>query len=129
MSTTTKITYKNKERGDEEFYMFTIPGMVKEWRKDHTIPLTSVVETFDVFQSETGGNTGRATRPSKGVLRNFFETTNEDSICRFIIEHGEVKGEVQGMKEDVEFKNSVSMGQYGSSFPNFASYGDGGRRG
>ncbi|KAJ1658278.1 hypothetical protein IWQ61_002447 [Dispira simplex] len=128
MSTITKVTYKNKERGEEEFYMFTIPGMVKKWRKDRSIPLTSVVETFDVYQSESGGNTGRATRPSQGVLRNFFGTTDEDNICRFILENGEVKGEVREIKDNIESKDTVSMGQYGSSFPNFSSFSDGQRR-
>ncbi|RKP39732.1 ribosome maturation protein, partial [Dimargaris cristalligena] len=88
----TKIVYKDTHKGSEEFFVFAEPDMIKKWRKDKSIPLAQVLETFNVYTVDTGGNTGLASTPSKGTLESTFQTSNVDDICRFILERGEIKG-------------------------------------
>lgn len=60
-----KIVYKSP---DQEFFIVANPGAAEKWRKDKTIPLIEVVQSFDVLTTVNKGNTGEAIRPSKGVL-------------------------------------------------------------
>ncbi len=84
-----KVVY----RGDEhnEFFVIANAGMVSKYKSDKTIPLIDVVQSFDILTTTTGGNTGEAIRPAKGLLESCFNTTNEDEIVKTIIEKGEEK--------------------------------------
>ncbi|KAJ1980629.1 hypothetical protein H4R34_002379 [Dimargaris verticillata] len=88
-----KVTFKEPEKNSPEFYIFADSNMIKKWRHDKSVPLTQVVENFDIYQSDSGGNTGLASRPTQSVLKDTFNTSNEDEICRFILEKGAIKGE------------------------------------
>lgn len=63
---TCKLNYK--AQNGEEYYVIAIPDMVEKWKKDKSIPIVDVVQSFDVFTSPAGGNVFPADRPSKGQL-------------------------------------------------------------
>ncbi|KAL1930322.1 hypothetical protein VTP01DRAFT_10484 [Rhizomucor pusillus] len=85
----TKIVYRGAN--DQEFFVIANPGMASKWRKDKTIPLIDVVQSFDVFTSNTGKETGEAVRPSRGTLESAFHTHKEEDAVRQIVENGEEK--------------------------------------
>ncbi|CAG8624384.1 6853_t:CDS:2 [Ambispora leptoticha] len=63
---------------------------VMKWRKDKTIPLADVIQTFDVYEITNGGNEGIAGRPSKQRLENTFGTSNLDEVIEQILEQGTI---------------------------------------
>ncbi|KAI9497447.1 ribosome maturation protein [Zychaea mexicana] len=85
-----KIVYKG-ENG-QEFFIVANPGMAQKWRKDKTIPLIDVVQSFDVLTTTNQSSTGEAIRVANGVLESEFGTSNTDDIVRKIVESGEEKG-------------------------------------
>jgi ribosome maturation protein Sdo1 len=80
-----------KADNGEEFFVFANPFMVEKWRKDRTVPLTDVVQTFDVFTVDSGGNQGIATRPSAQRIANAMNVETVDDAVRFIVENGTVR--------------------------------------
>lgn len=86
----TKVVYKGAD--NMEFFVIANAGMVAKWKSDKTIPLIDVVQSFDIHTTTTGGNTGEAIHPSKGVLESTFQTSNKDDIVKKIISDGEEKG-------------------------------------
>ncbi|KAI9471906.1 MAG: ribosome maturation protein [Benjaminiella poitrasii] len=86
----TKVVFKGTD--NNEFFVIANPGMISKWKSDKSTPLIDVVQNFEVHTTTTGGNTGEAVSPSKGLLMNTFNTTNEDEIVRRIISEGEEKG-------------------------------------
>ncbi|KAI9361445.1 ribosome maturation protein [Pilaira anomala] len=87
---TSKVVYKGADH--TEFFVIANAGMVAKYRSDKTIPLIDVVQSFDIFTTTTGGNTGEAVHPAKGLLESTFNTSNKDEIVKTIIEKGEEKG-------------------------------------
>ncbi|KAI9499302.1 ribosome maturation protein [Zychaea mexicana] len=85
----TKITYRGEN--DQEFFVIANKGMASKWRKDKTIPLVDVVQSFDVMTTSTGSETGEFVRPSKGTLESSFQTKNVDKVVEQIVEHGDEK--------------------------------------
>ncbi|KAJ1919398.1 hypothetical protein H4219_001990 [Mycoemilia scoparia] len=79
---------------NNEFIIYAIPGQTQKWKKDSTIPLVEVVESFDIFDSSSGGNSGIKSRPSKGVLMSAFNTDKDVDIVTQILKNGQVKGAV-----------------------------------
>ncbi|KAI8073869.1 hypothetical protein BC940DRAFT_76197 [Gongronella butleri] len=75
----SRMVYKD-DSGDE-FFVIVNEDMVPKWKKDRTIPLVEVVQSFDVF-------TGHGDRPSKGQLESTFNTSKNDDIVPMIIERG-----------------------------------------
>ncbi|KAI9023724.1 ribosome maturation protein [Phycomyces nitens] len=73
---------------DQEFFVISSPGMAAKWRKDQSIPLIDVVQTFDVFTTSSGSITGEYIRPSKGTLESAFGTDNVDTIIKKIVAEG-----------------------------------------
>ncbi|KAI8054862.1 ribosome maturation protein [Thamnidium elegans] len=86
----TKVVYRGTD--NTEFFVIANAGMVNKYRSDKSTPLIDVVQSFDIFTTNTGGNTGEAMSPSKGLLESSFNTSNEDEIVKTIIEKGEEKG-------------------------------------
>ncbi|CAG8565675.1 3626_t:CDS:2 [Ambispora gerdemannii] len=78
----TRIVFKAQGHREEYFVM--------KWRKDKTIPLADVIQTFDVYEITNGGNEGIAGRPSKQRLENAFGTSNLDEVIEQILEHGTI---------------------------------------
>lgn len=67
--------------------------MVEKYRKDKSIALVEVVQSFDVMVSATGGTHGILTRPSHQQLEQYFSTHNEQDVVQYIINNGTVMGE------------------------------------
>uniref|UniRef100_A0A1D1ZBD3 SDO1-like protein C21C3.19 n=1 Tax=Anthurium amnicola TaxID=1678845 RepID=A0A1D1ZBD3_9ARAE len=93
----TRVIYKPKN-SREEFFVFVYPEEVMKWRKDKSIPLTEVVQTFDVFENARGSE-GKSGRPSKQTLENTFNTSNDTEIINHILEHGVIHNTRKGTKE------------------------------
>ncbi|CAJ0642133.1 15879_t:CDS:2 [Entrophospora sp. SA101] len=85
----TKIIFKSND-SHEEFFVFGNPDLVLKWRKDQTIPLVDVVQSFDVYETVNGGNQGIAGRPSKQRLENTFGTSDTTQVITHILQHGNV---------------------------------------
>ncbi|KAG2226594.1 hypothetical protein INT45_005080, partial [Circinella minor] len=93
----SKITYRGDD--NQEYFVIANKGMSSRWRKDKTIPLVDVVQSFDVMTTSTGSETGEYIRPSKGALQyvfffNFlsaFHTNDVDKVVEQIVENGEEK--------------------------------------
>ncbi|KAJ1910141.1 hypothetical protein IWQ60_010812 [Tieghemiomyces parasiticus] len=100
-------------KGTEAFYIFADPEMASKWRKDSTIPLAQVVSSFNVYTTDNGGITGLASAPSKGVLEDTFGTSNDDEVCRIILEKGEINGQLTGVPSRDETKDPYTMGNRG----------------
>jgi ribosome maturation protein Sdo1 len=88
----TRITYKDAEKSPAEVYIYADAGQTTKWRKDKSIPLVDVVQSFNIYESEVGGNTGIAMTPSKQTLETIFGTSNEDAIIEKILDTGDRKG-------------------------------------
>ncbi|CAG8490729.1 6208_t:CDS:2 [Paraglomus brasilianum] len=83
----TRIIYKPQGSRDE-YFVYAYPEEVKKWRKDKSIPLTDVVQSFDIFEIFGGGNDGIAGRPSKQRLENTFGTSKNMDVLEIILEDG-----------------------------------------
>ncbi|ORE08525.1 DUF1960-domain-containing protein [Rhizopus microsporus var. microsporus] len=86
----TKVVYKSPD--DVEYFVIANTDMIDKYRKDKSIPLIDVVQTFDIHTTVAGGNTGEYIRPSKGALESAFGTHKPEEIAKYIVEHGEEKG-------------------------------------
>ncbi|KAI7854691.1 ribosome maturation protein [Circinella umbellata] len=85
----SKITYRGDD--NQEYFVIANKGMSSRWRKDKTIPLVDVVQSFDVMTTSTGSETGEYIRPSKGALQSAFHTNDVDKVVEQIVENGEEK--------------------------------------
>jgi len=99
-----RVIYKPKN-SREEFFVFVYPDEVLKWRKDKSIPLTDVVQVFDVFETVNRGNEGLAGRPSKQTLENAFETSNDTDIINHILEHGNIHNTRKGHYKEYNSTN------------------------
>ena len=64
---------------------------LNEDSSDAASALMGVVQSFDVFVSDTRGTTGNMMRPSKGDLENVFGTHDLNVIVKLIVENGVVR--------------------------------------
>ncbi|KAI8384555.1 ribosome maturation protein [Radiomyces spectabilis] len=85
-----KLVYKSED--GSEYFVIANAGMAAQWKKDKTIPLIDVVQSFDVLTVTNGGNSGEASRPPSGILSSVFGTDNVDEVVKKIVEQGEEKG-------------------------------------
>ncbi|GAA5866210.1 hypothetical protein JCM3774_004118 [Rhodotorula dairenensis] len=92
MRTFSQCVYKPDSTSTDEFIV--IIGDVaaaEKWRGgDRSIPLVTVVDSFDVFHTGQGSQ-GVLGRPSKQDLENVFGTTNEDDIIQQVLTKGTIK--------------------------------------
>jgi len=65
--------------------------MLKKYKKDKSIPLAEVVDSFDVLKYEMGSS-GQLNRPSKAEIKEAFGTTNEDEIVQIMLNKGSLHG-------------------------------------
>jgi ribosome maturation protein Sdo1 len=85
-----RVVYSSKHGNEdsEEFFMYAEPGMVEKWKKDSTIPLVDVLQSFQVFSSNTKSPQGIAQRPSKAHLEDAFGTVDQTEIATKILMNG-----------------------------------------
>lgn len=55
------------------------------------IPLTRVVDSWEVYTAQTRAHTGVLDRPSHHLLQTIFGTTKFEDIFEFMANHGHVK--------------------------------------
>jgi len=81
--------------GDEHPHTFVLmvdSEMLEKQKKDPSIPIAEVVDSFDILKYEIPGKSGRLVRPSKRELEDVFKTKNEDDIVAFMLSNGELHG-------------------------------------
>ena len=83
------------------------PDMLQKYRAgDKSIPLASIVDSFEVFKYETPGKEGRLAHPSKTELMSAFDTNNETKIVEFMLAHGQLPGKYSNKKNAGEARTS-----------------------
>lgn len=70
-----------------------------KYKKDHSIPLAEVVDSFDVFKYENPGTAGLLNKPSYQELTDVFGTTDEYKIVEYMLENGTLSGHVRSSWE------------------------------
>ncbi|GBB90248.1 hypothetical protein RclHR1_17120007 [Rhizophagus clarus] len=103
-----RVIYKPKN-SREEYFVFAYPDEVLRWRKDKSIPLTEVVQTFEVYESSNGSE-GFAGRPSKQTLENVFSTSKDTDVINYILENGTFHNQRRGNIKEYNATN-VSRGK------------------
>ncbi|KAF9780267.1 ribosome maturation protein [Thelephora terrestris] len=84
----TRIVYKPDTQSTEEYIIIVHPEELKKYKAgDTTIPLTDVVESFQVFFSNQG-NQGLLGKPSKQQLETVFGTSVDVEIIKLMIQKG-----------------------------------------
>ncbi|ORY85349.1 ribosome maturation protein [Leucosporidium creatinivorum] len=88
-NTTTKAVYKPDSQSTDEFIVVVQDeSAAQRWiGGDKTIPLVSIVDSFDVFHSGQGSQ-GILQRPSKQELETVFGTHNDTEIVETILTKG-----------------------------------------
>ncbi|RPB20829.1 DUF1960-domain-containing protein [Terfezia boudieri ATCC MYA-4762] len=85
----THIHYK----GDyNDFVIFAeSPEIVGRWKKDKSVPLMEVVDSFHIFTTQHQGAQGHLEEASRQALDNEFGTHQEEDVVKKILECGEIK--------------------------------------
>ncbi|KAI0720345.1 ribosome maturation protein [Cerioporus squamosus] len=84
----TKIVYRPSAESTEDFIIIVNPAEYKRWKEGGTtIPLTEVVDSFEIFWSNQGAQ-GLLGRPSKQQLENVFGTSKDVDVVKQILEKG-----------------------------------------
>jgi ribosome maturation protein Sdo1 len=65
--------------------------MLGKYKKDKSIALAEVVDSFDVLKFESG-RSGHLSRPSKSELKEIFGTSNDDEVVKFMLQNGSLHG-------------------------------------
>ena len=85
-STQTKCHYKG---ASEDFIVFVESiKAVEDWKKDKSVPLAQVVDSFKIFVTHQHGNQGTLDSAAKGVLETEFGTSKEEDAVIQILEKG-----------------------------------------
>jgi ribosome maturation protein Sdo1 len=84
-----KVHYKGSE--DDFIVMAESIDAVNKWKKDSSIPLIDVVNSFDVFVTGKQGAQGQLNRASKSAMENEFGSNKDDDVVKQILEKGEVQ--------------------------------------
>ncbi|KAK9702817.1 hypothetical protein K7432_011056 [Basidiobolus ranarum] len=110
MAATQQVVFGDKEKSDAEFFIYINPDVYTKWKSDKTIPITDVVQAFNVYTTRGGGNTGVAETPSHQELDTVFGTSNNTAVVEHILKHGVVKGTGGISKSGQEFNRSRGSG-------------------
>ncbi|KDN40888.1 DUF1960-domain-containing protein [Tilletiaria anomala UBC 951] len=85
-----KVVYKYDSQSLDEFQVIVNGDEYEKWIKgDKTIPLTDVVDSFDVFITGQGKE-GLMGRASKQQLENVFGTSKSTDVILQILEKGQL---------------------------------------
>jgi len=100
--TQSKVHFKGKE---DDFIVFVDSVEdVKKWKRDKSIPLAQVVNSFKIFVTHKHGAQGQMDTASKATLENEFGTSVEEDCLKKILEEGNTQqsetGERYGSKND-----------------------------
>lgn len=85
----SKVHYKGNT--DDYIVFVESPEDLQKWKKDKSIPLVQVVDSFKILVSHKHGAQGELDTASKSSLENEFGTANEDDIVKKILEEGQLQ--------------------------------------
>jgi len=88
-NTAARVVYN---AGGRDFFVLANPDELSKWHSDKSVPLVDVVQSFQIFETDSGGVQGVVARPSKQTLASCFDTANEDAIIKTILTEGDVRG-------------------------------------
>ncbi|KAK9765147.1 hypothetical protein K7432_006757 [Basidiobolus ranarum] len=102
MAATQQVVFSDKEKSNSEFFIYIHPEIYTQWKTDKSIPITRVVQAFNIYITRNGSSTGVAETPSNQELENVFGTSNDTAVVEHILNHGTVKGNsgIQNLGED-----------------------------
>ncbi|KAJ3741574.1 DUF1960-domain-containing protein [Lentinula detonsa] len=84
----TKVVHKPDPQKSEEYIIIVNPAEYKKWiQGDTSIPLSEVVDSFQVFYS-TSGNQGLLGQASNQQLENHFGTSKDTDVVEIILKRG-----------------------------------------
>ncbi|KAJ3110900.1 hypothetical protein HDU96_006153 [Phlyctochytrium bullatum] len=70
----------------------SIRRKLEAFRKgDTTIPLVNILESFDVYQTQSGGASGLNLRANKQHWSNAFNMDNIEDVIMYILQNGQVQ--------------------------------------
>ncbi|KAL7746433.1 hypothetical protein RI367_008186 [Sorochytrium milnesiophthora] len=84
------VVYSDKDN-HQEFFVIANEGMTEKWRKDKSIPLVDVVQSFSVYEHDANSHQGIVHSPSKQLLLQSFNSNNEMDVVQAILEKGKVQ--------------------------------------
>ena len=83
----TKVFYKGNT---DDFIVFVeSPEDLDAWKRDRSIPLAQVVNSFKIMLTHKHGAQGQMDGASKASLENEFGTSHEDEVIMKILEQGQ----------------------------------------
>ncbi|EGO02013.1 hypothetical protein SERLA73DRAFT_132746 [Serpula lacrymans var. lacrymans S7.3] len=83
-----KVVYKPDSQSTDEFIAVVNPEEFKKWKDgDSSIPLASVVDSFEIFHSGQGSQ-GLLGRPSKQQLETVFGTSKDVDVMTIVLQKG-----------------------------------------
>jgi len=85
----SKVHFKGTT--DDYIVFVESPEELENWKKDKSIPLVQVVDSFKILVSHKHGAQGELDTASKSSLENEFGTTNEDDIVKKILQEGQLQ--------------------------------------
>lgn len=74
------------------FAMMVHSDVLKKFRKDSTVPLVDVFDSFQIFKFEKPGKEGKLVKPSAAEMKEAFSTTNDVAIGEFMVKNGSLHG-------------------------------------
>ncbi|KAI9011114.1 ribosome maturation protein [Gaertneriomyces semiglobifer] len=75
-----------------EFCVFAVPGMVEKWRNDKSVPMVDVLDVWQIYEHEGGGNTGVLNTPSNKTLKETFGSHSDVDVITRILQEGNIQG-------------------------------------
>jgi len=100
-----RIIWDNHGNSQKHYFIYVSDQeMVEKWKKDKSVPMVDVVESFDVFEIPQGGNTGHVDRPSRQELHSVFGTSDEHEIIAKILNEGHA---LHGDRDKHEARNGA----------------------
>ncbi|KEI39620.1 uncharacterized protein L969DRAFT_87578 [Mixia osmundae IAM 14324] len=123
---TNKVVYKPDSQSTDEFMVIIEDAAaLKKWKAGETsIPLTEIVDSFDVLHSGQGSQ-GILGRPSNQELDSVFGTHNQDEVVEMILKKGALQG--GDAPEKTASKNDSQGGGFSVSKGSHSGSGHGGR--
>ncbi|EPQ27637.1 uncharacterized protein PFL1_04775 [Pseudozyma flocculosa PF-1] len=120
-----KVVYKPDSQSTDEFMMIVNQDEYQKWIKgDKTIPLTEVVDSFQVFHTGQGAQ-GIMGQPSKQQLDTVFGTHKDDEVAKILLERGQLQS--ANAKEGYSSTNDSKQGVNTISAGSYSGGGHGGR--
>jgi ribosome maturation protein Sdo1 len=83
----TKVFFKGQT--DDFIVFIESADDLKAWKKDQSIPLAQVVNSFKIMLTHKHGAQGQLDSASKASLENEFGTSNEDEVIKKILMEGQ----------------------------------------